>query len=205
VAPPLRPLLEDDVDPDPVVQFRRWFAEAEDAGELQPDAMVVATATPAGDPNARAVLLRGVDDDGFRFFTNFDSAKGRELSANPRAACLFHWRVLQRQVRARGRVERVDDDDADAYWNARPLASRVSAWASVQSAPIGSRPELDARGDEVARRFGDDDVPRPEFWGGYKVVIDELELWQHRDDRFHDRLRYTRDPAGGWRIERLQP
>lgn len=202
---PIRPLREGDVAADPVVQFRRWYAEAEDSGERQPDAMVVATATPDGEPNARAVLLRGVDDDGFRFFTNFASAKGRELAANARAACLFHWRVLQRQVRARGRVEPVPDADADAYWDARPRASRISAWASHQSAPIDSRAELDARGDEVAARFGSDDVPRPAFWGGYKVVISELELWQHRDDRFHDRLRYTRDVDGSWRLERLQP
>jgi pyridoxamine 5'-phosphate oxidase len=203
--PSIRPLREDEVDPDPVVQFRDWFAEAEGAGELQPDAMVVATATPDGAPNARAVLLRGVDHDGFRFFTNFESTKGQELAVNPRAACLFHWRVLQRQVRARGPVERVDEAAADAYWHGRPVASRISAWASAQSAPIASRRALDARGDDVARRFGDDDVPRPPFWGGYKVVIAELELWQHRDDRFHDRLRYSRGPTGSWRIERLQP
>jgi pyridoxamine 5'-phosphate oxidase len=166
--------------------------------------MVVATASPDGLPNARVVLLRGVDGDGFRFFTNFDSAKGRELAANARAACLFHWKALLRQVRARGRVERVPAADADAYWDARPRASRVSAWASAQSEPIGSRAELDAAGDAAARRFGDGDVPRPPFWGGYRVVIDELELWQHRDDRFHDRLRYVLEPDG-WRRERLQP
>lgn len=200
----MRPLLETDVDPDPVVQFRRWFTEAEAGGELQPDAMVVATASPDGVPNARVVLLRGVDDVGFRFFTDFGSAKGAELAANPRAACLFHWRVLQRQVRARGRVEIVADADADAYWDARPRPSRISAWASKQSVPVDSRAELDARGEAAAHRFGEGDVPRPGFWGGYRVVIDELELWQHRDDRFHDRLRYEHR-AGGWRLVRLQP
>ena len=200
-----RPLLEAGVDPDPVVQFRRWYAEAEAAGEQQPDSMVVATATAGGEPDARVVLLRGVDDDGFRFFTNLESAKGRTLAANPRAACLFHWRTLQRQVRARGPVEAVPDEDADAYWHARPRPSRISAWASEQSTPIGSRRELDARGDAFAARFGDGDVPRPPFWGGYRVVVEELELWQHRDDRFHDRLRYSRSSDGGWRLERLQP
>ena len=198
------PLREADVDPDPLVQFRRWYAEAEAAGVLQPDAMVVATASPEGDPNARAVLLRGIDDDGFRFFTNFESTKGHELAANPRATCLFHWREQQRQVRARGRVRRVDDADADAYWIARPRASRISAWASEQSALIASRDDLDARGDATAARFADGEVPRPEFWGGYRVRVDELELWQHREDRFHDRLRYVRD-GDGWRLERLQP
>jgi pyridoxamine 5'-phosphate oxidase len=203
-ADPFPPLREDAVDPDPVVQFRRWYAEAEAADVVQPDAMVVATATPDGGPNARVVLLRGIDDDGFRFFTNLGSTKGHELAADPRAACLFHWREQQRQVRARGRVSPVDDADADAYWFARPRASRISAWASEQSAPVPSREALDAHGDATAARFGAGEVPRPPFWGGYRVRVDELELWQHRENRFHDRLRYVR-VGDGWRLERLQP
>jgi len=204
-----RPLVESDVDPDPIVQFRRWYDDAEVHGVSERDAMVVATATPDGAPNARVVLFRGIDDGGFRFFTNVESTKGRELEANPRAAVLFHWHELHRQVRARGTVERLPDADADTYWRSRPRVSRISAWASAQSEPIASRAELDARRAAVAGRYGrhadGDDVPLPPFWGGYRVVVDELELWQHREDRSHDRLRYTRAPDGTWRMERLQP
>ena len=205
MQPDERPLREADVDADPIVQFRRWYQEAEAHGVLQPDAMVVATATPAGAPTARVVLLRGIDDRGLSFYTSFDSRKGRELAANPHAAVLFHWRELQRQVRAEGTVERLPTEAADTYWRNRPRPSRISAWASEQSEPIASREVLDARAAEVERSFGDGDVPLPPFWGGYRVVVDELELWQHREDRLHDRLRYTRAAAGGWRIERLQP
>ncbi|MEX1006905.1 MAG: pyridoxamine 5'-phosphate oxidase [Acidimicrobiia bacterium] len=201
------PLREDAVDPDPIVQFGRWYADAEARGVLAPDAMTVASATPDGRPSARAVLLRGLDERGFCFFTNFRSRKGRELDANPHAAVLFHWPAVQRQVRATGRVERVSQEESEAYWRNRPRASRVSAWASAQSEPIGSREELEARAAAAEARFAEDDgdVPLPPFWGGYRLVPDELELWEHREDRLHDRLRYTRADDGTWAIDRLQP
>jgi pyridoxamine 5'-phosphate oxidase len=199
-----RPLYESDLDPDPFVQFSRWYDDALGHGQLQPDAMIVASSTADGRPSVRMVLLRGVDERGFCFYTNFASRKGRELTANPHAAIAFHWPEVLRQVRATGAVERVADADADAYWHARPRASRVSAWASAQSEIVASRAELEARVAELEVRFADGDVPRPAGWGGFRVVPDELEFWQHRDDRLHDRLRYTR-VDGGWRVDRLQP
>jgi pyridoxamine 5'-phosphate oxidase len=204
------PLREEDLDPDPIEQFRRWLDDAESRGVEAPDAMVVASATPDGRPSVRAVLLRGLDERGFAFYTSFESRKGRELDANPHAAILFHWPEVQRQVRATGGVERVSQPESEAYWNNRPRASRISAWASAQSEPIASREELEARAADAEVRFrgsGDSegDVPLPPFWGGYRLVPDELELWQHREDRLHDRLRYTRTVGGGWVIDRLQP
>jgi pyridoxamine 5'-phosphate oxidase len=199
-----RALYEDDVDADPFVTFRHWFDDAVAHGALQPDAMIVATATADARPSARAVLLRGVDDRGFCFFTNFESRKGRELDANPRAAIVFHWPAVLRQVRAAGVVEPVSGADADAYWNARPRESRISALASAQSEPIANRAELEARVAEVQARVGDTDPERPVGWGGYRVVPSEIEFWQHREDRLHDRLVYTRDDAS-WRVTRLQP
>ncbi|HXY92496.1 MAG TPA: pyridoxamine 5'-phosphate oxidase [Acidimicrobiia bacterium] len=198
------PLREAVLDPDPIVQFRQWYEHAGRAGTVQPDAMIVASATSDGRPSARAVLLRGIDH-GFCFFTNFESRKGRELDANPRAAALFHWPEVQRQVRATGPVERVSRDDSDAYWRNRPRESRISAWASSQSEPIASRDELDARAREVAARFGEGDIPLPPFWGGYRLVPDTIEFWQHHDDRLHDRLEYVREAGGSWAIRRLQP
>jgi pyridoxamine 5'-phosphate oxidase len=201
---PARPLHAADLDPDPFVQFQRWFDDASAHGQLQPDAMVVATSTPDGRPSARMVLLRGVDARGFCFYTNFTSRKGDELAANPRAAIALHWPEVLRQVRATGRVERVSDVESDAYWYARPRASRVSAWASNQSAPVATREELEARVAEVEARFEGGDVPRPEGWGGFRVVPDDLEFWQHRDDRLHDRFVYTRSDEH-WDVTRLQP
>lgn len=202
---PARPLDVDDLDPDPFVQFSRWYDDALEHGQLQPDAMVVASSTADGHPSARMVLLRGVDVRGFCFYTNFDSRKGRELDANPRAAIAFHWPEVLRQVRATGSVARVSDAESDRYWYARPIESRVSAWASAQSHVVASRAALEARVDDVEARFAGADVPRPPGWGGFRVSPGDLEFWQHRDDRLHDRLRYTREAAGGWRIERLQP
>jgi len=196
---------EHTVDPDPIVQFRRWLDDAQRAGALQPDAMIVATTTPAGEPSARAVLLRGFDERGFCFYTNYGSRKGLDLEANPRAAVVFHWPEISRQVRAAGAVARVSTAESRAYWVSRPPESRISAWASEQSEPIESREELERRAAEVAARFDDGDVPLPPFWGGYRVLPDEVEFWQHRDDRLHDRLRYTRRVGGSWVIERLQP
>ena len=201
---PARPLHASDLDPDPFVQFQRWYDDADAHGQLQPDAMVVATSTPDGRPSARMVLLRGVDERGFCFYTNFDSRKGDELAANPHAAIALHWPEVLRQVRATGRVERVTDAESDAYWYARPRASRVSAVASAQSRPVADREELEARVDDIEARFANEEVPRPDGWGGFRVVPDEIEFWQHRDDRLHDRLVYERaDDA--WLVSRLQP
>jgi pyridoxamine 5'-phosphate oxidase len=197
-------LRESDLVPDPVDQFRHWFADAQAGGVADPDAMVVATVDATGAPNARVVLLRGVDADGFRFYTNYDSAKGRDLAANPRAALVFHWREQGRQVRVTGSVRRLDADESVDYWRNRPRASRVSAWASAQSEPIADRATLEAAAADVADRFGDEDVPLPPFWGGYLVTPDTLEFWQHRDDRLHDRLRYRR-VEDRFVLERLQP
>lgn len=197
-------LRKQDTLPDPMAQFARWWDGAAAAGVLDPDAMVVATADDVGNPNARVVLLRGVDDRGFRFYTNFESAKGRELAARPRAALVFHWPEQGRQVRVTGTVTRLEDDDALEYWRHRPRASRVSAWASRQSEPIADRASLEAAAAAAEVRFDGDDVPLPPFWGGYLVAPDTVEFWQHRDDRLHDRLRYERS-GSGWRRERLQP
>jgi pyridoxamine 5'-phosphate oxidase len=206
VPVPARPLHADDLDPDPFEQFRRWYTDAEDHGQAQPDAMAVATSTPDGRPSVRVVLLRGVDDRGFRFFTNFESRKALEVATNPRVAIAWHWPEVGRQVRATGRAERASDAESDAYWYARPRASRVSAWASAQSQPIGGRDELEARARAVEARFAGGEVERPPGWGGFLVVPDEMEFWQHRDDRLHDRFAYSRrDPGLRWTVARLQP
>jgi pyridoxamine 5'-phosphate oxidase len=192
-----------DLDPDPVVALRQWLEDARGAVP-QPDAMVVATATPDGRPSARVVLLRGFDERGLVFFTNRDSRKGRELAANPRAAAVLHWWELGRQVRVEGTVDEVEHDESEAYWLTRPRASQVAAWASPQSRMLAGRDELDAAFAEAAERFGDGEIPLPERWGGYRIVPDAIELWAHRDDRLHDRIAYRRT-AEGWRRERLAP
>jgi pyridoxamine 5'-phosphate oxidase len=190
---------------DPLEQFGRWMQDAIDAGLPEPNAMVVATATPDGIPSARTVLLKGVDERGFAFFTNFGSRKGVELAANPRAALVFPWHALERQVRVTGPVSVVDRAEAADYFRSRPLASRLGAWASPQSQVIGGRADLDARLAEVTGRWPDgDDVPLPDFWGGYRVVPQEVEFWAGREGRLHDRLRYRRTP-GAWLLERLGP
>jgi pyridoxamine 5'-phosphate oxidase len=200
-----RVLREADVDPDPFTQFGHWYDDAVEHGVPQPDAMIVASATTDARPSARIVLLRGIDDRGFVFFTNYESRKGRELHANPVGAVGFHWPEVHRQVRATGPVGRVSDQESDDYWSARPRASQLSAWASEQSEVVGDRDELEARVEELARRFEGGDVPRPAWWGGLRVQPDEIEFWQHREDRLHDRLRYARAADGTWRIDRLQP
>ncbi len=197
-------LREADVDPDPIVQFQRWFADARATGDPLPEAMTLATATSTGIPSARMVLLKGVDDSGFVFFTNYESQKGEELADNPRAALVFYWGKLGRQVRVNGTVSRVTAVESDAYFRSRPLESRLSAAASPQSEVIVSRDQLEARVEEL-RRQHDGDVPRPAFWGGYRLSPDTIEFWLHRENRLHDRLRYTRQPSGTWRLERLAP
>jgi pyridoxamine 5'-phosphate oxidase len=190
-------LHESDVDPDPIRQFRAWHV---DAGE--PPEVALATASADGEPSARMVLLKGVDERGFTFFTNYGSPKAHDLAANPRAALLFHW-PPGRQVRVRGPVAPVSAEESDAYWRTRPRGSRLGAWASRQSEVIASRAELEHRQAEVAARYPGE-VPRPRFWGGFRLTPGEVELWHHRDDRLHDRLRYRRT-GDGWLLERLSP
>ena len=193
---------ERDLDPDPLRALEAWLREAERVS-ARPDVMTLATATADGRPSARVVLLRGPDERGLAFFTNRTSRKGRELEENPRAALVLHWPELGRQVRVEGAVEHVDEADSRAYWETRPLASRIAAWASPQSRPLADRAELDALFTTAAARFGED-VPLPDFWGGYRVVPDAIEFWEHQDDRLHDRIRYERTPSG-WKRERLAP
>jgi pyridoxamine 5'-phosphate oxidase len=195
-------LRESDADPDPLIQFRRWFAEAE-AVQPDPEVMTLATAGPDGAPSARMVLLRGYDERGFVFFSNFASRKARELAANPTAALVLYWPALARQVRIEGKVEVVTAEEADAYFAQRPRGSQLSAWASPQSQAIPSREFLEERVREVTERFPGE-VPRPPFWGGYRVVPTVIEFWQGGEHRLHDRLVYRRS-GDGWRRERLGP
>ena len=187
---------------DPVERFRAWFEEARAAGAEVPEAMTLATADAHGRPSARMVLLKGVDERGFSFFTGYESRKGRELAENPRAALVFYWRELGRQVRVEGRVTRLPAEESDAYWETRPVRSRAAAAASRQSEPTESRAGLEA---EFERQLAAGEPPRPERWGGYVLEPETIELWQHRDDRLHERLRFTRARGGGWRDELLQP
>jgi pyridoxamine 5'-phosphate oxidase len=193
------PLDERDLLPDPLAQFAVWFDEAPGVRE----AMALATADPSGAPSLRMVLLKGFDERGFTFHTNYGSRKGRELAANPRAALLFHWRELGRQVRIEGTVERVSREDSEAYYRTRPLGARLSAWASPQSEPLADRAELEALVEDARARFGND-PPLPENWGGLRVVPTAYEFWVHDDDRLHDRFRYERD-GDAWRLQRLGP
>ena len=197
-----RPFVESDTLADPLRQFRRWWEEAQGAVPL-PEAMAVATATADGAPSVRMVLLKEADEHGFVFHTNYESRKGRELAANPRAALLFHWYELGRQVRIDGGVERLTEDESDRYFETRPLSGRLSAWISRQSEVIPSRDELEERVETLRQHLGEELV-RPEFWGGYRVVPEEYEFWQHREDRLHDRFRYRRD-GDSWVKERLAP
>jgi pyridoxamine 5'-phosphate oxidase len=198
------PLHEWDLDPDPIRQFSRWFDEAAAAGQPEPEAMAVATSTLAGEPSVRFVLLRGVDRRGFVFFTNGRSRKGHELAVNPVAALAFRWSVVERQIRVSGPVAPIDPRESDAYFRTRPRGAQLGAWASDQSEPLADRATLDRRLVKVTERFAGREVPRPPWWGGYRVRPVELELWQGRRDRLHDRLRYRLD-RGEWRVQRLSP
>jgi pyridoxamine 5'-phosphate oxidase len=189
---------------DPLEQFRRWFADARESELAAPEAMALATATPSGAPSVRMVLLKGADESGFTFYTGYASRKAGELDANPYAALLFHWAPLGRQVRIEGVVERVPPEESDAYFATRPRGAQLAASASRQSSVLESRDELDGRVSELARAYEGRDVPRPDHWGGYRLVPEAYEFWQHRDDRMHDRFRYERD-AGGWTRQRLSP
>jgi pyridoxamine 5'-phosphate oxidase len=197
-------LRKSDVAGDPLEQFRRWFAAAEDAGIRAPHAVALATSTAAGAPSLRMVLLKGFDEQGFVFFTGYGSRKAAELESNPSAALLFYWDPLGRQVRIEGRVEPVPADESDAYFATRPRGAQLAAAASRQSAVLSGREELDARVAELAHEYEGADVPRPDHWGGYRLRPEVYEFWQHREDRLHDRIRYRRD-GGGWAVERLSP
>jgi pyridoxamine 5'-phosphate oxidase len=197
-------LRENDVDADPVVQFADWFEQAVHAGVRQPEAAALATATPDGAPSARMVLVKKYGEHGLVFFSNYESRKGGELVANPRAALLFHWGELGRQVRVEGPVERTSPEESAAYVRSRPPGSQLSALASPQSREIPDRGWLERRAAELAARHAGADLPLPEMWGGFRLIPDSYEFWQHRDDRLHDRLRYRRDDDG-WVLERLAP
>jgi len=200
----LATLEERDVDPDPIRQFERWFADAAAARLPEPNAMTLSTATRDGVPSARIVLLKGVDANGFAFFTDYRSRKGAELAENPLAALTFLWKEIERQVRITGSVARVSTEESEAYFRTRPPGSRLGAWASHQSAVLASREELQARVQDMAARFPDGDVPLPPHWGGFRVTPDEIEFWQGRPSRLHDRLLYRRGERD-WEICRLSP
>jgi pyridoxamine 5'-phosphate oxidase len=197
-------LSETQADRDPFRQFERWFDDALRAKLPLPNAMTLATVTAQGAPSARIVLLKGVEDGGFVFHTNYRSRKGREMEARAAACLVFQWSDLERQVRVDGAVQRVSAAASDAYYASRPLGARLSAWASAQSEAVASRAVLEASMQDAGRRYGDN-PPRPAHWGGYRVVPQSIEFWQGRADRLHDRLVYKRNAAAGWTIERLAP
>ena len=199
-------LGENDLAADPMEQFQKWFHEAVTAEITEPNAMVLATVDAAGQPSTRVVLLKAVDERGFSFFTNYESRKGRELDANPRASLTFPWIALERQVCVTGRVTKVSREESAAYFKLRPRASRLGAWASPkQSEVVSGRAVLEERMKQLEAQQPGDDVPLPPFWGGYVLAPVEIEFWQGRPSRLHDRLRYQRQPDGSWKVERLSP
>ena len=202
----LAALTKHSIDANPIRQFQRWYDEVRAHGVSEQDAtsMTLATATRDGRPSARIVLLKGFDDRGFVFYTNYQSRKGKELSENPRACLLFYWPQLWRQVRIEGEVEKISAAESEAYFQSRPLGSKLGAWASNQSEVVDRRETLEARFAELQKRFGED-VPRPEHWGGYRLKPNSIEFWQGRDNRLHDRLWYRLEEDGSWLIERLGP
>jgi pyridoxamine 5'-phosphate oxidase len=197
-------LREAEANRDPIEQFRIWFAEALAADLHEPNAMTLATATPDGRPSARIVLLKSFDERGFVFYTNYEGRKGRELEENQYCALVFYWGELERQVRIEGRAFRVSGEESEAYYRSRPQGSKLGAWASEQSRPVQDRRSLEKRLRELETRYEGREVPRPPFWGGYRVEPEEIEFWQGRENRLHDRLLYRRSDSG-WDMMRLQP
>lgn len=197
-------LDKEKVQADPVDQFSRWFEEALDSDINDPNAMTLATADASGKPSARIVLLKGFDEGGFRFYTNYNSRKGRELKENPEAALCFYWPELDRQVRIEGMVEPIDRKESEKYFRIRPRESQIAAWASNQSSELEDRSELEERFRQIREKFENEEVPLPEFWGGYQLVPHTVEFWQGRPGRLHDRIQYTRD-GDTWKIKRLSP
>jgi pyridoxamine 5'-phosphate oxidase len=194
-----------DLDPDPIKQFSNWFTAAIELGIRDVNAMSLATAALDGRPSVRIVLLKGFDQDGFVFFTNYESQKGRQLDANPYAALGFYWIEMDRQIRINGSVERTPRDESERYFHSRPIGSQLSAWASHQGKVVDARRVLDARMAEMTERFADKPIPLPPHWGGYRLTPETIEFWQGRANRLHDRFRYTRQPDSSWTIDRLAP
>ena len=198
-------LLEENASPDPFTQFKRWFTDAVDAKLDLPDAMTLATATKDGIPSARMVVLRGFDERGFCFYTDYESRKGKQLAENPKAALVFYWRELDRQVRCTGTVEKMRAEESDAYFASRPVASQLAAWTERQSLVISGREHLTENFQQAEREYVSDDIPRPPHWGGYRLVPNLFEFWQGCPSRLHDRLCYTLQPDGTWEMTRLSP
>lgn len=197
-------LSESDVNADPIAQFSTWFAEAQRAEVPEPNAMCLATTTSDGLPSARIVLLKGLTNNGFVFYTDYRSQKGQELTANPHAALCFFWQALERQVRIVGVVERVSREESLEYFESRPVGSRIGASASVQSSVLGNREELETRVSALQKQYANGEVPLPDHWGGFRVIPSTIEFWQGRSSRLHDRLRYARTDSG-WVVSRLSP
>lgn len=197
-------LVESELRENPIDQFVEWFEQALSVDLIDPNAMTLSTATKNGSPSSRIVLLKGVDKKGFRFFTNYNSRKGRELDENPQAALCFYWAPLERQVRIEGKVQKLSADDSEAYFQQRPRLSQLGAWASTQSSKVDSREQLEARFKEIKKRFEDKDVPLPDFWGGYLLKHTRIEFWQGRESRMHDRICYEKEKEG-WIKFRLAP
>lgn len=194
-----------DLDPDPIQQFSKWLQEATAAQVLEPNAMTLATASTEGIPSARIVLLKGIEEDGFIFFTNYESQKGKELAQNPQAALVFFWGELERQVRIAGSVEKISAEKSEEYFHLRPRGAQLGAWVSPQSRAIADRSFLEEHLKELEKHYQDQEIPLPPYWGGYRLIPREIEFWQGRPNRLHDRLRYSREEKGGWKIERLAP